>query len=287
MPCAWVACRWGGSSVLAIDVSNFTDPITPVAAQALKGAGVELVIVQAVDPPAPFPSSKTRIQIQACLEAGLAVDAYVWLWFDLDGTDVAGKLSLLDGLSIRQLWLDVEDTAASKYDQAVCEQKVSDALAECDAYPTTSGEKAGIYSGRWFWNDRRYMGNTTAFNDRELWDAHYDMVADASAGFVPYGGWQSAAIKQYQGTTSLAGVGGLDLNVLSVGEEAELNPSPPVLPDPCASISADRDGLISAIGFISGDLLKPVAIQKASSKAVRTLVSGIRTVADQHGIQHA
>lgn len=274
---------------LAVDCSNFTDPLTPDAVQALKAAGVEVVIVQAVDPPPGFPAGVTRNQIQACLDGGLTVDAYVWLWFDLDVTDTQRKLGLLSGLTIRQLWLDVEDTAAVKYDQATCEAKVTAALVECDAFVTTSGEKTGIYSGRWFWADRRYMGNSNAFADRELWDANYDQVADAAVGFVPYGGWRDARIKQFRGTTSVGGVGGLDLNVLSDGEAAELGqPSdPPTTPDPCAAIASDRDGLVSAIGFIGGDLLKPVAKQKASSSAVRNLVNGIRTVADQHGIAHS
>jgi hypothetical protein len=271
---------------LAVDISNYTDPITPAAAQALKGAGVELVLVQAVDPPPGYPAGVTRSQIQTCLDAGLAVDAYVWLWFDLDVADIQHKLALLDGLSVRQLWLDVEDTAAIKYDQATCEQKVSDALAACDAYTTTSGQKTGVYSGRWFWADRRYMGNTTAFSDRELWDAQYDLVADTGT-FVPYGGWTNAAIKQYQGTTSLAGVGGLDLNVLSVGEAAELGTGPAEPADPCAAVANDRNGLVSSLGLIAGDRLKPVALQKASSVAVRNLVNTIRAEADAHGIAHA
>jgi hypothetical protein len=83
------------------------------------------------------------------------------------------------------VWLDVEDTASVNYDQATCETKVGDALAECDAYPTSSGAKAGIYSGRWFWLDRRYMGNCTSFSDRLLWDANYDDIADATLGYVP------------------------------------------------------------------------------------------------------
>ena len=208
---------------LAVDISNYTSALTPAALEGLKSEGVNHVIVQAVDPPAPFPPGRTRDQIQACQAAGLTVDAYIWLWFDLDPSDIQHKLQLLDGLAIRQLWLDVEDTAASRYDQATTEQKVSAALALCDAYATTSGQRTGIYSGRWFWLDRRYMANTESFKDRELWDANYDDVADAALGFAPYGGWDHVAIKQFRGTSILASVSGLDLNVLSVGEEAELS----------------------------------------------------------------
>ena len=98
---------------LAVDISNYTSALTPAALEGLKSEGVNHVIVQAVDPPAPFPPGRTRDQIQACQAAGLTVDAYIWLWFDLDPSDIQHKLQLLDGLAIRQLWLDVEDTAVA------------------------------------------------------------------------------------------------------------------------------------------------------------------------------
>src|ERR1051325_5474721 len=137
--------------MLAVDMSNYTSPLTPAALDGLKSAGVGHVIIQAIDPPPGYPVGRTRAQIQACLDAGLTVDAYVWLWFDLDVADIQRKLHLLDGLPIHQLWLDVEDTAAVKYDQATTEAKISAALEACDAFPVVSGLKTGVYSGRWFW----------------------------------------------------------------------------------------------------------------------------------------
>jgi hypothetical protein len=213
--------------MLAVDMSNYTSELTPTALEGLRSAGVGHVIIQAIDPPPGYPVGRTRAQVQACIDAGLTVDAYVWLWFDLDIADVRRKLRLLDGLSIRQLWLDVEDTAAVKYDQPTTEAKIAEALAECDAYPTLSRERTGVYSGRWFWADRRYVANSTTFSDRELWDANYDDVADAALGFAPYGGWQRVAIKQYRGTSVLAGIGGLDLNVLSVEKVGDIFPPEP------------------------------------------------------------
>jgi Glycosyl hydrolases family 25 len=208
--------------MLAVDISNYTTPLTSAAVDGLKAAGVSHVIVQAIDPPPGYPPGQTREQIQLCQAAGLSVDAYVWLWFDLEINDIQHKLQLLDGLSIRQLWLDVEDTASIKYDQATCEAKVSAALAACDSFQTTSGQKTGIYSGNWFWADPRYMGNTAIYADRELWDANYDQIPDATSNFRAFGGWVAARIKQYRGTSIIAGVANVDLNVLSVAEEAEL-----------------------------------------------------------------
>jgi hypothetical protein len=63
-------------------------------------------------------------------------------------------------------------------------------------------------------------------------------------------------------------------------------PAPEPEPDPCAEVIADRDGLIGAVGYIAGDLLRPVVKQKGLSVAVKRLVAGIQAQAAQHGISH-
>lgn len=206
----------------AIDISNYTSSLTPDALNQWQADGVRLAIVQAVDPPPGYPSGRTREQIQQCLDAGLVVDAYIWLWFDLDIADIERKLALLDGLPIRQLWLDVEDQAAVKYDQAACEIKVRQALERCDEFPSTLGRPTGVYSGAWFWSDAKYMNNTVVFSDRLLWDANYDDIQDTNV-YHPYGGWAECAIKQYKGTSTFGSVSGVDLNVLSTAELAALD----------------------------------------------------------------
>ncbi len=204
---------------LAVDVSNYTDALTPTALAAWQRAGVRLVIVQAVDPPPSFPRSQTRDQVTACAAAGLQVDAYVWLWFDQD--DIASKLALLDGLPIRRLWLDVEDTAAQRYNQADTEARITTALRRCDDWQLARGVAmaTGIYTGRWYWTDARYLANSTTFSNSDLWDASYDGQITLE-GFAPYGGWTSRAMHQYAGTSTLGGVGNVDLNVLTLAPQA-------------------------------------------------------------------
>lgn len=257
---------------LAVDVSNYTDPLTPQSVENLKAAGVEMVIAQAIDPPPGYPAGCTRQQIETCLAAGLHVDAYIWLWFDLDARDIERKLALLDGLAVRQLWLDVEDQSAARFDQATCEAKVDAALMACDARRGTNGQPAGVYTGRWFWADQQYMGNTTRYADRELWDANYDHIADAAVGFVPYGGWTAPRIKQYQGSTSLAGVSGLDLNVLSLAEQAELEGD---VPDNC-------DALINGMAYVGDDLGDRLLVETervtVRKKTVRAIVAEMQRV---------
>jgi hypothetical protein len=248
--------------MLAVDVSNYTGRLTKKTLNAWKAADVGLVIVQAIDPPEGYPEGVTRQQVEACDAAGLAVDAYLWLWMTGDfESDIRHKLSLLDGLPIRQLWLDVEDTSGGDSHMRVI--RTRRALEICDQWVIDHGgatvrtglngegmrmlHPTGVYSGRWYWPV--YMQNTNEFADRELWDANYDDNPDASANFRPYGGWRAARIKQYRGTSELAGQGGIDMNVLSVAEEAELEDDV-VIPDDYVSKfdlhdNHDVEGLIA------------------------------------------
>lgn len=210
-------------TIFACDLSNYTSDLSVGSLEAWKADGITHAIVQSIDPPAGYPEGKTRGQIAFLLDHGFTVDAYLWLWFGLSIEDIHAKLALLDGLPVRRLWLDVEDPAAENYDQASTEAKVALALLECDAWAAQRGmPKTGLYTGWWFWTDLRYMANTARFSDRDLWDANYDGVPDATAGFKPYGGWSSCAIKQYWGTMGLHEVWGIDLNALSPEEETKI-----------------------------------------------------------------
>lgn len=255
----------------AVDCSNWTGPLTQETLAAWKADGVELIIVQAVDPPPGYPLGVTRQQIAACLEAGLAVDAYVWFWFErsLWPWDLDRKLALLDGLPIRQLWLDVEDTAPG-YSPEQRAAAVSLALSRLDAYRTTSGQKAGVYTGRWYWTD--YLADTPEFADRELWDADYDGIEDAEQSWEPYGGWTERAIKQWRGTSELAGMGGIDLNVLSPEEAAEVRGTP----DQDEAVCQE---LVNALAYVCdnlGDQLRRARMTRRQRLAVADELRRVR-----------
>ena len=48
-----------------------------------KNAGYGLVIVQAIDPPPTYPPSVTGQQLDMAVSCGLAVDAYIYCWWDM------------------------------------------------------------------------------------------------------------------------------------------------------------------------------------------------------------
>lgn len=208
---------------LGIDISNYSSALNQSALAAWKRDGVGLVITQAVDPPPGYPAGKTRAQCQAVIDAeGIALDAYLYLWYAQSASDWKRQLALLDGFPIRRLWIDVEDTSAG-FNPTQRIAKVAAALAVCDVYPTRLGI-TGVYTGSWHWIPA--LANTTAFSDRPWWPSQYDYDPD-TAHVTTYGGWHNAAIKQYAGTSIFDDVSGVDLDVLSTDEAANLFPPNP------------------------------------------------------------
>src|SRR5690349_19823357 len=118
--------------MLARDVSNYTAALTPSRLAAWQAEGVGLVIVQAIEPPAGYPPGVTRQQLQACQDAGLPTDAYVYLWTNSDvAAEMQRKLALLDGYPIGRLWLDAEDiSSASGVARRMAIHKAFDELDE-------------------------------------------------------------------------------------------------------------------------------------------------------------
>ena len=72
------------------------------------------------------------------------------------------------------------------------------------------GFTVGIYSSHWAWTS--ICGTLSGFQRLPLWYARYQTPPDPSfSGFQPFGGWTSAAMKQYAGNAKLCGLS-LDLN---------------------------------------------------------------------------
>jgi hypothetical protein len=205
----------------AVDVSNHQGALSVATLRTWKDEhDVGLLIVQAVDPSPPWPRSQTRQQIEAAHQAGMAVDAYLWLWTLSDvARDMRNKLALLDGLEVGRLWLDVEDTESAAVSRRL--EAVHQALPELDAWSSARGLPApGIYTGGWYW--KGYMGNTREHAERDLWDADY---RGQHSTFASYGGWTRRAIHQYTGDGRLPGhSGALDLNTVSALEALRLTP---------------------------------------------------------------
>ena len=150
-------------------------------------------------------------------------------------------------------------------------QDARDARAAADGWAAEHGlPSSGGYSGDWYVNS--YMGSLWPDGWPQWW-ADYSRPAGSLIGGSVVG-------HQYTSTP-------IDMDVFLESEFGTM--TQPTTDDPCADVEGQRDGLINSLGYVAGDLLAPVAKLKLTSqpKAVQALVAGIRSQADQQGINHA
>lgn len=144
-----------------------------------------------------------RRQLQTSLAGGLEIDAYRFCYWN---SNIESTLRLvasaIAGLPIGRVWLDFEDEDAPLVGYTT-QELVCAWIQNClDVADRIWGrERVGVYTARWWFNP--WTGGSTRFSDRTLYVAEYD--GDPSLRFTPFGGWTRAAMKQYQGSTSLCG----------------------------------------------------------------------------------
>lgn len=196
------------AQTLGCDVSNYTSELTPQALEAWKADGVGVVIVQA------FPWNYVQYQqqqrqITQCRAAGLRVEAYIYDYLAGPGWRDA-CLQGLQGSGVLKVWADEEDVTPEAKGLQLFE-RIAAITGTLQAIEQ-AGYTSGIYTGAWWWNAPAYMNATTIFQHYPLWAAEYDGIADTGV-FTPFGGWDRCQMKQYAGTSVLAGVSGVDLDV--------------------------------------------------------------------------
>jgi hypothetical protein len=243
--------------VLAIDGSNWTEyDYTDEVLSAWKAAGVGLIIEQAIAPPAGYPPGRTRQHIQACLSFGMPVAAYCFWWASA-GTDyLKRQLDTLSGLEsgLVRLWLDLEDSTLGRLggdpgrilshplpvehlrriarqprphrDQDRLQrlaQSISAIQADIQSWHDVldtlpaKNRVSGQYSSGWY--TPSYV-DLTPWSNRSWWNAAYDGIPDVNVGDRWGGHELPMTIKQFAGSSSLAGYGSVDLNVVSAQEAA-------------------------------------------------------------------
>jgi hypothetical protein len=192
-----------------VDLSNYSGRLTVEQVRALRDEGVTGAIVQALQPPPGYPPDVAAQQLAALRDSGITdLQGYVVWWFGNTPDYLGPLLAVLADGGVTTCWLDVEDTRP--YPLATRIEEVRAALAYIQAH----GMRTGIYTAHWYWT--RYMGDCTEFATLPLWAAQYD--DDPNLGTVAlFGGWERAQIKQYRGTTSIAGIPAVDLNVAAGG----------------------------------------------------------------------
>lgn len=194
--------------MLAFDCSNYTGKFTLDEAFRAREAGFTRAIVQIIDPPSAYPASAWREQIGACAAVGLEVQAYTYLYLRSDPAGRVGwvlqQLGMCPG--VQKLWLDVEDTEDGVL--SVNEREWS--LWYAMQVARVAGVDVGLYTGKWWW-DRYMPGVTWPSYYMDLWAADYDNQQSLDTPL--FGGWSEAKMKQYAGTSQIAGpIHQVDLN---------------------------------------------------------------------------
>lgn len=202
---------------LAVDLSNFTDPLDADTVQDLVGAGVRRCIVQAV---APGYTSHQQ-QVPVLRAAGIEVEGYVFIWFT-DGIPavdarVEWACNEFANLGIKMVWLDCEQAEAvagrRRFDY-VNEMTSPTIRAAVSVTYRFTDMKCGIYTAGWWWIPG--TTNSTEFSRMglPLWDAFYD--GDPDIDLANYGGWTVPRMSQFMGSAKIGRVGGIDLNSYAV-----------------------------------------------------------------------
>jgi len=194
----------------AIDISFWEGPISQREMDCFWDSGVRHVVsgtqVEEI----------THQQLAMAESRGMTVDAYVYLYWDLDmAAQVKEAFRRTQGFPIQRMWLDVEQDPAGLGANALM-ALVQQALDACIAQ---GGATCGIYTGPGFW--KTYMNNTTSFSQVPLWYAWYNY--NKALSYWPqeqFGGWPQPTGKQWAEEV-LCSVG-VDKNVMQV-------PAPPLV----------------------------------------------------------
>lgn len=184
---------------LAIDMSNYTGPVTPEQATALYNDGHRRVVVGTQDP------LITQGQIDVLAAVGIEIEAYTYLRFDRDAhAQVVRGIAALGGRVARRMWLDAEDETAAQLPANQVVAFLYEAARACEGVIVS-----GIYTRQSWW--AQCTGNSEEFKDFPLWFATDDKQGDLS--FEPFGGWKRADMEQYSFDQKLQGIEPLDLDV--------------------------------------------------------------------------
>lgn len=195
-------------AVFAVDVSFWETALAQSEMDCFWDSGVRHVIAGTQQ------EDITREQLEMAVSRGMTVDAYVYLYWDVDMTaQVKKAFQRVTGFPIGRMWLDIEQDPAGLGANALI-AKTQEAVTACKAQGSA---ECGIYTGPGYW--KTYMNDTTAFSAIPLWWAHYDYKTSLSTWAQDkFGGWTNPVAKQWA-TQPLCGVGGADWNTMKVPQQ--------------------------------------------------------------------
>lgn len=182
----------------AIDFANYTAIPTSSNVADLKAGGFTRAIVGCSF------GSVGRAQLAACLNGGVGAEAFAWVTAQEHWRPpLDHALAAIHGLPVGRLWLDYEEAALT-------EARLREAIDY--VAPLRPDLQLGIYTSASCWN---VAGDFTRY---PLWFARY--VSHPDPDDLPlFGGWTSAAMWQYCGSTNTCGFSNVDLSLILEEEE--------------------------------------------------------------------
>lgn len=195
--------------MLAVDLSNYSGPLSPVQVAALKASGAYPIVGLQFPGPG-YPPGCADQQIGALLAGGFtSLDVY---FESTDPRTAWAKVSQYRG-HVRQAWLAVEDDSGF-----TTEGQIDDALVYIDSQLSSL---CGIYTSAVMW--AKYVPNLTKYARRPLWNADYNGQQSLALP-APYGGWTVATMHQYAGSQTFATIPNVDIDYM----EDTVAQSPPM-----------------------------------------------------------
>jgi hypothetical protein len=143
-----------------------------------------------------------RQQLAMAVSRGMTVDAYVYLYWNLDMVgQVKEAFRRVAGFPIGRMWLDIEEDPQGRGANELADL-IQQAVDTCQAQGTAT---CGFYTGPGFWES--YMNNMARFGDVPLWYAEYNgRVTLGDWDTEKFGGWAAPVGKQWEEEV-LCGVG--------------------------------------------------------------------------------
>ncbi len=195
-------------ALFATDISFWETPMAQSQMDCFWDSGVRHVVVGTQR------ALITRQQLEMAVSRGMTVDAYVYLYWDMDiAQQVETAFTRAEGFPIGTMWLDIEQEPGGRGANELM-GKIRQSLQACEARGLA---RCGIYTGPGWW--KTWVNNTTAFSAVPLWYAQYDRRRSLSDWSTQhFGGWVAPAGKQFQ-SAPLCGAGGADWNVMQVAAQ--------------------------------------------------------------------
>ncbi|MCZ6916527.1 MAG: GH25 family lysozyme, partial [Gemmatimonadetes bacterium] len=249
----------GDSPVFAVDVSFWAGFLAESEVACWYDSGVRHAIIGTQS------SSFTQQQLGLAVDAGLSVDAYVYLYWNVDMTaQVRTALNTIASYPVQRLWLDAEAPPNGRTASQLVD-KLQEAVGACGDQP------CGIYTRKVWWRDN--MADSRAFAHLPIWYAYYNGQDNFDDWYNPtywyegpFGGWADPTGKQYDSDWTAP-----DLCGVNVDYNAMYTLAPPAGPPFQAEIGkitvdqASKDGWHAV--SLDNTFASPVVIMQPPSYA--------------------